>query len=117
MVYKGGRPQGIIDFDMAGPGQRLWDIAYALYTSVPLADSSPKMDGKSVIPYASQAHGSVRKHRIALFMAAYGQSVPADLKEWFISRIRLMCKTLTDRAAAGELAFESMVRRRSSGAL
>ncbi|CAI6050126.1 hypothetical protein PAECIP112173_01354 [Paenibacillus sp. JJ-100] len=68
MVYKGGRPQGIIDFDMAGPGSRLWDIAYALYTSVPLADFSPKMDEKGVMPYASQAHGSVRKHRIALMV-------------------------------------------------
>jgi hypothetical protein len=109
MVYRDGRPQGMIDFDMAGPGPRLWDIAYALYTSVPLADFSPKMDGKGVMPYSSQAHGIVRKERIALFMATYGLSVPADLKEWVLSRIRFMCKTLTDRAAAGELAFMKMV--------
>ncbi|WP_340401609.1 phosphotransferase [Paenibacillus sp. FSL H8-0079] len=109
MVYKGGRPQGIIDFDMAGPGPRMWDIAYALYTAVPLADFSPKMDGKGVVPYTSQAYGTVRKERIALFMTTYGLSVPADLKEWVISRIRFMCKTLTDRAAAGELAFIKMI--------
>lgn len=109
MVYKRGRPQGIIDFDMAGPGPRIWDIAYALYTSVPLADFSPAMDGKAVVPYTSQAYGIVRKERIALFMTTYGLSVPADLKEWVISRIRFMCKTLTDRAAAGELAFIKMI--------
>ncbi|WP_458126505.1 phosphotransferase [Paenibacillus sp. Z3-2] len=109
VVYKDGRPQGIIDFDMAGPGPRLWDIAYALYTSVPLADFSPKMDGKGVMPYSSLAHGSIRNERITLFMSTYGLSVPTDLKEWVISRIRFMCKTLSDRAAAGEHAFMKMV--------
>ncbi|MGV2965361.1 aminoglycoside phosphotransferase family protein [Paenibacillus sp. FSL H8-0317] len=109
MVFRDGRPQGVIDFDMAGPGPRLWDIAYALYTSVPLADFSPMMDGKGVMPYSSQAHGSVRKERITLFMSKYGLSVPTDLKEWVISRIRFMCKTLSDRAAAGEHAFMKMV--------
>ncbi|MGG4402823.1 phosphotransferase [Paenibacillus sp. FSL H7-0942] len=109
VVYKDGRPQGIIDFDMAGPGPRMWDIAYVLYTSVPLANFSPEMDGKGVMPYVSQAHGTVRKERIALFMATYGLSVPADLKDWVISRIRFMCKTLTDRAADGDVAFMKMV--------
>ena len=62
VVYKDGRPQGIIDFDMAGPGPRMWDIAYVLYTSVPLANFSPEMDGKGVMPYVSQAHGTIRKN-------------------------------------------------------
>ncbi|PYE50089.1 phosphotransferase family enzyme [Paenibacillus barcinonensis] len=41
IVFRNGLPQGIIDFDMAGPGPRLWDIAYTLYTCVPLANFSP----------------------------------------------------------------------------
>ncbi|WP_431523288.1 phosphotransferase [Paenibacillus amylolyticus] len=109
VVYKDGRPQGIIDFDMAGPGPRMWDIAYVLYTSVPLADFSPEMNGAGVMTYASEPHGAIRKNRIALFMTNYGLGVPADLKEWVLSRIRFMCQTLTDRAAAGELAFINMV--------
>ncbi|WP_251034882.1 hypothetical protein [Paenibacillus polymyxa] len=87
----------------------MWDIAYALYASIPLAEFSPEMDGKGVMPYASQAHVTVRKQRIALFMATYGLSVPADLKEWVVSRIRFMCKTLTDHAADGDVAFMKMV--------
>ncbi|KAA8746310.1 MULTISPECIES: phosphotransferase [Paenibacillus] len=109
VVYKDGRPQGIIDFDMAGPGPRMWDIAYTLYTSVPLAGFSPEMGGKGVIPYAREVHGAIRKNRIALFMTNYGLGIPADLKEWVVNRIRFMCQTLSERAAAGEFAFLKMV--------
>ncbi|MEK4661396.1 aminoglycoside phosphotransferase family protein [Priestia sp. FSL H7-0729] len=111
MVFKDGVPQGIIDFDMVGPGPRLWDIAYTLYTCVPLANFSPptQMSGKEVIPYCSEAHAAVRKKRIELFMNTYGVALPLDLKQWIVSRIRFMCKTLADRAADGDVAFMKMV--------
>ncbi|WP_440118981.1 phosphotransferase [Paenibacillus sp. QZ-Y1] len=109
IVYKDGFPSGIIDFDMAGPGPRLWDMVYTLYTSVPLAGFSPGKDEREVVPYHKEDHASERKRRIALFFNAYGMDVPADLKEWVISRIRFMCTTLTDRAALGETAFVKMI--------
>lgn len=37
IIFKDKKPVGIIDFDVAAPGPRLWDIAYALYTCVPLS--------------------------------------------------------------------------------
>ncbi|RFT62610.1 DUF4135 domain-containing protein, partial [Bacillus clarus] len=37
ILVKGLKPVGSIDFDVAGPGPRLWDIAYTLYTCVPLS--------------------------------------------------------------------------------
>ena len=40
-VFVDGRPRALIDFDTAGPGPRVWDIAYAAYTFVPLGASSP----------------------------------------------------------------------------
>ncbi|MCP1134398.1 aminoglycoside phosphotransferase family protein [Paenibacillus polysaccharolyticus] len=111
IVFRQGLPQGIIDFDLACPGPRMWDIAYTLYTCVPLANFSPKLEeqGKSVASYDSEKHANVRKKRIEMFMKAYGINVPPDLKHWVVSRIRFMCKTLEDRAAAGELAFVKMV--------
>ncbi|MGF6355533.1 hypothetical protein ABIE27_003448 [Paenibacillus sp. 4624] len=111
IVFRHGLPQGIIDFDLACPGPRMWDIAYTLYTCVPLANFSPKLEGqgKSVTLYDSEKHAKVRKKRIAMFMKAYGLNVPPNLKHWVVSRIRFMCKTLEDRAAAGELAFVKMV--------
>lgn len=112
LVFRDGLPQGIIDFDLACPGPRLWDIAYTLYTCVPLANFSPQLDDgreKSVIPYHCESHAAARKRRIELFMEAYGLHVPPDLQQWVVSRIRFMCQTLKDRAAAGDAAFVKMV--------
>ncbi|MBR2566185.1 MAG: aminoglycoside phosphotransferase family protein [Paenibacillus sp.] len=111
IVFREGVPQGIIDFDLVCPGPRMWDIAYTLYTCVPLANFSPPAEGqgKSVTSYDRETHGAIRKKRIEMFMATYGLSIPSDLKSWVVSRIRFMCKTLEDRAAAGEAAFVKMV--------
>ena len=38
LVYQGEQVAGIIDFDTAAPGTRVWDIAYAVYRFVPLTD-------------------------------------------------------------------------------
>jgi aminoglycoside phosphotransferase (APT) family kinase protein len=39
-VYSAGIPYAVIDFDLAGPGPRLKDLAYALYWMVPLSFNS-----------------------------------------------------------------------------
>lgn len=49
IVFYNRQPVGLIDFDMAGPGPRLWDIAYTLYTSVPLAGFSPGDTDRQVV--------------------------------------------------------------------
>jgi hypothetical protein len=111
IVFRHGLPQGIIDFDLACPGPRMWDISYTLYTCVPLANFSPTLEGegKSIAPYDREIHANVRKKRIEMFMNAYGLHVPPDLKHWVVSRIRFMCKTLEGRAGAGDAAFVKMV--------
>lgn len=37
LIFVGGRVQALIDFDTAGPGPAVWDVAYAAYRFVPLA--------------------------------------------------------------------------------
>jgi hypothetical protein len=109
IVFKEERPVGIIDFDMAGPGPRIWDIVYTLYTSIPLASFSPSEEDRAVVQYKREEHASVRRRRIELFFHSYGMDVPIDLKRWVISRIKGMCTTLSERAASGELAFIKLV--------
>ncbi|MNW44055.1 Phosphotransferase enzyme family protein [compost metagenome] len=109
VVFDHNRPVGIIDFDMAGPGPRLWDIAYTLYTSVPLAAFSPGEVDHEVVPYDREKHASRRKNRIEQFFQSYGMEVPGDLKNWVISRIQTMCTTLSERAASGDTAFIKLV--------
>lgn len=109
IVFNNKLPSGIIDFDMAGPGPRLWDIAYTLYTSVPLAEFSPDHHNRAIVSYDRESHASERKRRIGLFFSSYGMEVPADLKDWVITRIKFMCTTLSDRAEAGDSAFIKLV--------
>lgn len=109
VVFKDKLPVGIIDFDMAGPGPRIWDIVYTLYTSVPLAEFEPSQNDYAVERYNREIHASVRKRRVELFFDSYGLNVPKDLKEWVISRIKFMCTTLSERAASGDPAFIKLV--------
>jgi len=109
IVCKDKLPVGIIDFDMAEPGPRIWAIVYTLYTSVPLAEFSPSEEERVVVQYNRENHASMRKRRIEIFFSSYGIDVPKDLKEWVISRINFMCTTLSDRAASGDPAFIKLV--------
>ena len=59
----------------------MWDIAYALYTSVPLGSFAPDDTAEATVPYAGARHDSDRTRRIALFLASYGLSTPLDLQD------------------------------------
>jgi hypothetical protein len=64
-VFDGEHLIGIIDFDTAGPGTRVWDIAYAVYRFVPLTNDAHTRDcGWEPIPD--------RGRRLKLFCDAYG---------------------------------------------
>lgn len=64
-VFDDGHLVGIIDFDTAGPGTRLWDIAYAAYRFVPLShDTHARALGWDPLPG--------RADRLRLFCDAYG---------------------------------------------
>ncbi|MGG6310369.1 phosphotransferase [Paenibacillus macerans] len=109
VVFKDELPVGIIDFDMAGPGPRLWDIVYTLYTSVPLAEFEPSPINHVVDKYNREKHALVRRRRIEIYFNSYGIDVPTDLKWWVISRIEFMCTTLSERAASGDPAFIKLI--------
>lgn len=70
MIFNDGNPQSIIDFDLAGPGPRLRDVAYLAYWMVPLS-----FHGEDMKPHAQSdlANGSAR---LKLFCATY--DIPCD---------------------------------------
>jgi len=70
VVISGDRCCGVIDFDLAGPGPRLRDVAYAAYWFVPLSQSAEDMK-----PYALKDIAN-RSKRLNTFCTIYG--VPAD---------------------------------------
>jgi len=61
-VFDGVRLAGVIDWETAAPGARVWDVAYAAYRFVPLSLSAP--------PELLDA--PVQARRLALFCDAYG---------------------------------------------
>jgi len=71
-VYENGVPVAVLDFDLAGPGPRLKDVAYAAYWLVPLSFNSA--DQVTFVNDDVQ-QGSRRLH---LFCDTYG--IPADSK-------------------------------------
>jgi len=99
----------LIDFDMAGPGPRMWDIAYTLYTTVPLASFAPDYSSGATVPYQTELHREERRRRIQLFFESYGIPIPNGLKQWITQRLTTMCDTLRNGATDGNAAFQKMI--------
>jgi Ser/Thr protein kinase RdoA (MazF antagonist) len=64
LVYTDGMATGVIDFDYASPGPRLWDLAYLAYRIVPLTTDDV---GDGFGP-------AERMQRLADLLVAYGTS-------------------------------------------
>jgi hypothetical protein len=106
-VFVDGQPRALIDFDTAGPGPRIWDVAYAAYTFVPLASFVPRADGH-VVPYEPEQHAEERARRLRLLEAAYG--LPRDdLLPTVVRRLEAVCDLLIERAGAGDEAYRRLV--------
>lgn len=102
------RPDGtlaLIDFDLAAPGSRLYDVAYAAWTWVPLFSDRDSL--------TLGWHNPDRPRRLRLFADAYGL-IPRD-RHRFVRTIRRRIvdhvEGIQRMAAAGDPAFERIVRK------
>lgn len=65
-----GNLRGLIDFDTASPGPRIWDLAYLAYQLVPFTETAG----------GAAAGLAARRDRLGLLIDAYGQPfLPADV--------------------------------------
>ena len=108
IIFNNERPIGVIDFDVAAPGPRIWDIAYALYTCVPLSRFYLTEVGDKEY-YNSSQHANRIKRRVKLFFDAYGKGFEVDYREMVLLRLEGLCKTITRKAREGDLAFQKMI--------
>lgn len=108
IIFNHKKPIGIIDFDLAGPGPRLWDIVYTLYTCVPLSRFYLSETGEMII-YNSSQHADRIKERVRLFFESYGENIEEDYLEMVLLRLEGICKTMTRKASEGDLAFQKMI--------
>jgi aminoglycoside phosphotransferase (APT) family kinase protein len=99
-LFKGSRLTGVIDFDNAGPGPRLWDISYAIYRFAPVtAPSNPEHFGS----VAEQAR------RARLFCDAYGLDDRIGVVDALLERIKAMADSLREGAARGDKRFQANI--------
>jgi len=108
IVFNDERPIGIIDFDVAAPGPRLWDIAYTLYTCVPLSRFYLSETGEKIY-YNSSQHAQHIKQRVKLFFDSYGEEAEEDYLEMVLLRVKGLCKTIIRKAREGDIAFQKMI--------
>lgn len=108
IIFNQEKPIGIIDFDVPAPGPRLWDMAYTLYTCVPLSRFFLSETGEKVY-YSSLQHANRIKQRVTLFFEAYGEKIEEDYLEMVLLRLEGLCKTITREASEGNIAFQKMI--------
>lgn len=90
MVFADGRLVGLVDWDTAAPGPRVWDLAYLAYRLVPLGPA-----GADPGPVAE----SERRRRLDLLCRRYGSTDPDDLLGTVVERLTALAVFTRDRAA------------------
>jgi thiamine kinase-like enzyme len=109
IIFNHEKPVGIIDFDLVAPGPRLWDIAYTLYTCVPLSRHYHLETGDEV-NYDSEKDAERIKQRVKLFFESYGvEGMEKGFLEMVILRVEGLCKTMERKAKEGDKAFQKMI--------
>ncbi|MCT4779611.1 MULTISPECIES: aminoglycoside phosphotransferase family protein [Exiguobacterium] len=109
VIFQNERPVGIIDFDVAAPGPRIWDIVYTMYTFVPLSRHQMTEAVEPTLYDPAVDQERIRR-RIELFLTAYGKPELTDaLYETVLLRIQAMIATIHRKAAEGDEAFQRMI--------
>jgi aminoglycoside phosphotransferase (APT) family kinase protein len=92
-IYGPEGPHAFVDWDLAAPGPRLWDVAYAVWRFVPLyPDDDCRRLGFPVLP---------RGPRIRLFCDAYGLEDRGELLETVRRRQQALYDTAREWGGAG----------------
>jgi len=107
-VYKDQLPYALIDFDLAGPGPRLRDIAYAAYWMTPLSFHSDDMKG------FAEADVKAQSRRLYLFCATYGVPVDRALFDMIAEQLSFMG---SERAMQQVLGAEGAAKLKREGHL
>ncbi len=105
LVFLGSEVVGVIDWDYASPGPRVWDLAYLAYRLVPL----------SSVDHADGFTERERESRLELLMDGYGTRFePARLRRVVRDRLAELAELSDEMAAAlskPELAEHAMLYR------
>jgi aminoglycoside phosphotransferase (APT) family kinase protein len=103
LVWSDGCPRAFVDWDLAAPGPRSWDVAYALYRFVPFyRDEDCRRLGIPIRP---------RAPRVAAVCGAYGIDATTELLDVVERRIRALYDTARVRGEAGVPGWSDVWRQ------
>jgi hypothetical protein len=94
-VWRDREAVGLLDWDYLHPGPRLDDVAYALRWFVPLRADEHALDWHH-FPEVPD-----RRHRVRVFLEAYGDLPAFDVAEVVAGRMRATRDLMSSRAAQG----------------
>lgn len=99
-VYSKDKVIGMLDFDMAHPGSRIWDVAYAVYRFAPIT-----------APDNQDGYGTCQEQveRVKLFCDAYHLRERENLIPTVLERISALLDFLYSRANAGNTIYQKFV--------
>lgn len=103
IVFRDEKPYALIDFDFAGPGPRVWDVAIAAYWFVPLSFGED-MGGINL-----QDDLDSGSRRLKLLCSTYGIEANSELLDTVEQRLEFICGLIRTRSAAGEPAWQKML--------
>ena len=93
LVLDGGAVVGLIDWDTASPGPRVWDVAYLAYRMVPLHE--PTADGGPLAELLGE-----RRRRLGVLCDAYGHGLAAAaVVDTAVARLDALATWTEERAA------------------
>jgi Ser/Thr protein kinase RdoA (MazF antagonist) len=95
MVFVDGRLTGVVDWDTAAPGPRVWDLAYLAYRLVPLTGAEDV-----IVPDDGAAN---RARRLRLLCDAYGTDLgPAEVLPVVVERLEALADFTVARAGPAD---------------
>jgi hypothetical protein len=98
VVVRGGRLEGIIDWDLIGPGTRRSELAFMAWQWVPLQHPM-------ITRYFGWRTSPDRAGRLRLLLDNYGLSDRARFIDDVIARVRLNRDVMRRKAAEGDAAY------------
>jgi hypothetical protein len=95
-LFRVRRLAAMLDWDRAGPGTRLWDVANTAYSWVPLLSEQRRFSIED------------RARRLRLFCDAYGLADRASLLDVMRDRALFVGEFIADQARAGDQGFRKL---------
>jgi Phosphotransferase enzyme family len=100
-VFTDERPVAFIDWDLAAPGPRWWDVSYAIWHFVPLY-GDPSSDPFDLSDFEPRAR------RTRLFCDTYGLTDPGDLVDHIVECQRAVYTAIRHGAEVGDPAYQRL---------